>query len=102
LLAEIRAISADAIPSVCGYRWEHFSLFLPLILDNETVVVVLIKMYLALAGTDNGKGSGGQNNSNQYGHDPAAPELYSSALGGGLVLLVGGIMIWQERRRTQR
>lgn len=67
-----------------------------------TVVFVLSTMNLALAGTDNGKGNGGQNNGNQNGHDPAAPELNSSALGGGVVLLVGGILILQERRRIQR
>jgi hypothetical protein len=67
-----------------------------------SMLLVLGTMNLAHAGTDNGKGNGGQNNGNQYGRDPVAPELNSSALGGGLVLLVGGLIIIQERRRIRQ
>jgi hypothetical protein len=67
------------------------------------ILLVLGSMNLAHAGNDNGNGNGGQNNGNQYGHhDPAAPELDPSALGSGLVILVGGIVILRERRRSQR
>jgi hypothetical protein len=67
-----------------------------------STLLILGMMNLAHAGTDNGKGNGGQNNGNQNGHDPAAPELNSSALGGGLVLLIGGVMVLQERRRIRQ
>ena len=65
------------------------------------ILLVLGSMNLAHAGNDDGNGNGGQNNGNQYGrhNDPAAPELDPSALGSGLVILVGGIVILQERRR---
>ena len=59
-------------------------------------------MNLAYAGTDNGKGNGGQNNGNQYGKDPGAPELDPSNLGSGLLLLAGGLFLLNERRRRDQ
>jgi hypothetical protein len=65
-----------------------------------SMLLVVGAINLAHAGTDNGNGNDGQNNGKQKGHD-SAPELSPSALGSGLVLLLGGVIILQERRRTQ-
>jgi hypothetical protein len=53
----------------------------------------------AHAGVDNGKGNGGQNNGNQNGRGQNAPELDPSAIGSGIALLGGGMLLLGERRR---
>jgi hypothetical protein len=55
---------------------------------------------LANAGTDNGNGNGGVNNGNQNGHHDA-PELDPSSLGGGIMLLGGALLMFNERRRKR-
>jgi hypothetical protein len=55
---------------------------------------------IANAGTDNGNGNGGVNNGNQNGHQ-SAPELDPTALGSGTMLLAGGFLLLNERRRKR-
>ena len=54
---------------------------------------------MANAGTDNGNGNGGVNNGNQNGRQ--VPELDPGALGGGIMLLAGGLLMLHERRRKR-
>jgi hypothetical protein len=54
-------------------------------------------MGMANAGTDNGKGNGGMNNGNQNGRNQA-PELDPTALGSGIMILAGGLLMLNERR----
>lgn len=57
---------------------------------------------LAHAGTDNGNGNGGQNNGNQFGKNKDAPEIDPSAIGSGIVLLSGGLLLLDEHRRKHK
>jgi hypothetical protein len=56
----------------------------------------------AHAGHDNGKGNGGNNNGkgNGKGGSISAPELDPGALGSGLTLAAGLVLLLNERRRS--
>jgi hypothetical protein len=53
-------------------------------------------------GFDNGNGNSGQNNGNQNGRRHDAPEIDPSAIGSGIALLGGGMLLIGERRRKNK
>jgi hypothetical protein len=63
-----------------------------------TIALAIGAIGTAKAGTDNGNGNGGLNNGNQNGRQ--VPELDPIALGGGILLLAGGVLMLHERRRS--
>jgi hypothetical protein len=73
------------------------SRFLGPLLIGTALVFGGIRM--ANAGTDNGKGNGGQNNGRGNGQ---APELDPTIFGSGIAMLIGGILILNERRDQRK
>jgi hypothetical protein len=72
------------------------------------VAASLILPGLALAGTDNGKGNGGQNNGNQYGKgdhhgDPSVSSVPETNPGIVLISFVGAVMLvsWLQLSRMK-
>jgi hypothetical protein len=59
------------------------------------VAAALVLPGLAFAGTDNGKGNGGQNNGNQVGKVPVVPETNA---GWVLVPFLGVVLLFSARR----
>jgi hypothetical protein len=68
------------------------------------VAASLILPGLALAGTDNGKGNGGQNNGNQYGKgDPSVSSVPEANPGIVLIPFVGAVLLvsWLQFSRMK-
>jgi hypothetical protein len=65
------------------------------------VAATLVLPFMAYAGTDNGKGNGGQNNGNQYGHDKgdrSVPVVPEANAGWVLIPFVGAVLLFSARR----
>jgi hypothetical protein len=78
-------------------------------LVSALAAATLILPALAQAGTDNGKGNGGQNNGNQYGKDKGDATVTSTPEPNtaivlipflGAVLVVGSMHLWRRRKNA--
>jgi hypothetical protein len=73
------------------------------------VAAALILPAVAQAGTDKGKGNGGENNGNQYGRNKGEPTVTSTPEPNtaivlipflGAVLVVGSMHLWRRQKNS--